>query len=60
MNFLETEVDLVVAMCASERADMLILAFVSSCLDSCNSLLYGLPDYEITKLQQVQNTLPEW
>ena len=30
-------------------------AFVSSKLDYCNSLLYGLPNYQIKKLHHVQN-----
>ncbi|XP_072048716.1 uncharacterized protein [Amphiura filiformis] len=37
--------------------EKLIHAFVSSLLYSCNSILYGLPDYEIAKLQQVLNTV---
>jgi hypothetical protein len=37
-------------------AERLVHAFVSSRLDCCNSILYGLPDYEIAKLQHVQNT----
>ena len=31
-------------------------AFVSSKLDYCNSLLYGLPKHMISSLQSVQNT----
>ena len=34
----------------------LVHAFVTSKLDSCNSLLFGLPDHEIQKVQRVQNT----
>ena len=34
---------------------LLILTFVISRLDYCNSLLYGAPDYMIEKLQRVQN-----
>ena len=40
----------------SEAATNLIHAFVSSRLDYGNSLLAGLPDTEISKLQKVQNT----
>jgi len=46
------------AMCNSLTADAakpLIQAFVSCCLDYCNSLLYGVPDSLIRKLQSVQN-----
>ena len=35
--------------------EMLIHAFVSSRVDYCNSLLYGLPAYQLNKLQRVQN-----
>ena len=35
--------------------ETLIHAFVSSHVDYCNSLLYGLPAYQLNKLQRVQN-----
>ena len=34
----------------------LVHAFVTSRLDSCNSLLFGLPEREMMKVQRVQNT----
>ena len=37
---------------SSER---LIHAYVTLCLDGCNSILYGLPDDVIGKLQLIQN-----
>ena len=33
----------------------LIHAFVSSHLDYCNALLFGLPKYQFDRLQKVQN-----
>ncbi|XP_072052036.1 uncharacterized protein [Amphiura filiformis] len=36
--------------------ERLVHAFVSSRLDSCNAVLYGLQENEIAKLQRVQNT----
>jgi len=36
-------------------AEVLVHSFVSSKLDFCNSLLCGLPKYEIKKLQNVLN-----
>ena len=39
-----------------ETTEILVHAFVSSKLDYCNSLLYGLPKHMISSLQSVQNT----
>ena len=36
-------------------AEVLVHSFISTKLDFCNSLLYGLAKYEINKLQSVQN-----
>ena len=36
--------------------ERLVHAFVSSRLDNCNSLLFGLPLYQIELLQRIQNT----
>ena len=40
---------------SQQHCEILIRAFVTSALDCCNSLLYGLPQYEIKKVQYVQN-----
>ena len=39
----------------SECTKKLIHAFITSRLDYCNSLLYGVPDYHMQKLQCVMN-----
>ena len=39
-----------------ESNQVLLHAFVTSKLDYCNSLYYGLPDFLIKKLQYVQNS----
>ena len=38
-----------------ETVQILVNAFVTSCLDYCNSLLYGLPATQLNKLQRAQN-----
>jgi len=39
-----------------ETTEILVQAFISSKLDNCNSLLYGLSKHIISSLQSVQNT----
>ena len=39
-----------------ESAKIVVHAFVTAKLDSCNSLLYGLPQHLISRLQSMQNT----
>ena len=40
-----------------ETANTLACSIVASRLDYCNSVLYGVTDYNISKLQRVQNSL---
>ena len=40
-----------------DSAKLLVTALVSSRLDYCNSLLYGVADIDLTRLQRVQNRL---
>lgn len=42
-------------MVTQEAAEILVHAFVTSRLDYCNSLLYGLPATTISQLQRIQN-----
>jgi len=35
-----------------------IHAFVTSCIYYCNSLLYSISDYNINRLQRIQNSAP--
>jgi len=41
---------------SNECTESLIHTFISSRLVYCNSLLYGLPAYQIQKLQRIQNS----
>ena len=40
---------------SKETTEILIHAFISSRVDYCNSLYYGLPAYQLMKLQRIQN-----
>ena len=38
-----------------EATETLIHAFITSRLDYCNSLVHGIPSYQLQKLQRIQN-----
>ena len=38
-----------------DSTEKLVHAFVTSRLDSCNAILYGLPERDLSKLQRIQN-----
>ena len=40
---------------SQDTTEILIHAYITSKLDNCNSLLYGIPAYMINKLQTIQN-----
>ena len=40
---------------SQDTCEILVHAFISSKLDHCNSLLHGLPEYLLARLQAVQN-----
>ena len=42
---------------AQDDCERLVHVFITSKLDSCNSILYGLPVCQLEKLQRVQNAL---
>ena len=42
---------------SKKACEMLVVALVTSCLDYCNSLLNGLSQMHILRLQHVQNTV---
>ena len=41
---------------SQQSCEILVYAFISSKLDFCNSLLYGLPESSLQKLEYVQNS----
>ena len=45
---------------SQDTTEILIHAYITSKLDNCNSLLYGLPTYMINKLQSIQNAAGQY
>ena len=43
-------------MLTDNARSQLIHALVTVCIDYCNSLLYGLPDCSLSRLQRILNT----
>ena len=43
-------------MLTDETASQLMHAFITSRIDYCNSILYGMPDTILSDLQRIQNT----
>jgi len=43
------------SLLTQEAVLTVVHAFVTSCIDYCNSLLYGVSDYNISRLQRNQN-----
>ena len=41
---------------SEETSEILVHAFISSKLDSCNSSLHGLPKHLLNRLRSIQNT----
>jgi len=44
------------AFLKQEALITVVHAFVTSCIDYCNSLLHGISDYNINRLQRIQNS----
>ena len=40
----------------NKSTETIVHAFISCYIDQCNSLLYGLPETLISKLQRIQNS----
>jgi len=45
------------AFLTQEALVTIVHAFVTSCLDYCNSLLYGISDFNINRFQRIQNSV---
>ena len=43
-------------MLSDDACSQLIHALVTVCIDYCNSLLYGLPEYSLDRLKKILNT----